>query len=106
MADLVEKLDELADLKIEYWHRKKQFDNENEEIMNRIKELQSDVKTELVALEQSVRTDKLIVTYNKGKAIWNDDFLTGYAFSHPEILQAKKIGEPYVSFRLLDYKNI
>ena len=106
MSDLIEKLDELTDLKIEYYKNKKKFDRENEAIINRMKELQSDLKEELVGLGQSVKTDRIMVTYSSGKVIWNDDFLSGYAISHPEILQAKKTGEPFVTFRLLDYKHI
>lgn len=106
MADLVEQLDELAELKMEYYQRKKSFDYENEALIKRIQEIQIELRDQLIPLEQSLRTEKLIITYNRGRVVWNDEFLSEYAFSHPEILPAKKVGDPYITFRLTDYKHL
>lgn len=39
------------------------------------------------------------VIYCKGRETWDTKKLDGFALAHPEILDLKKVGEPYVQWR-------
>jgi hypothetical protein len=58
-----------------------------------------EIKSETLALGQTVKGTRLMVVWAKGRSSWDGKLLDGYAMDHPEILQAKKIGEPTVSIR-------
>ena len=42
---------------------------------------------------------RYMAVWNKGRETWDGHALDGFAMAHPEILQAKKIGNPTVTFR-------
>ena len=53
-----------------------------------------DIKTEVLTAGSTVKSSRCMAVWAKGRSSWNGKLLDGYAMDHPEILQAKKIGEP------------
>jgi hypothetical protein len=64
-----------------------------------IEGIEAEVKRETLRLGVSVKGTQLHAVYTTGRVNWDDAFLQGYAAVHPEILQARKEGQPSVSIR-------
>jgi phage host-nuclease inhibitor protein Gam len=64
-----------------------------------IQTLQEDIKKLVLRQGETVKGGHKMATYNKGRVVWNDDALMGYAVEHPEILKFRKVNDPSVSFR-------
>ena len=47
----------------------------------------------------TVKANGLMAVYNKGRVSWDSKLLDGYAVAHPEILAARKEGDPSVTIR-------
>lgn len=95
-----EKLDILADLKLLLLSKQQQFDYENADLIYQIKELENIVKMDIYRKGETVKTDKITVSYSKGRETWDTKKLMGLSKQYSEILGCKKIGEPSVSIRL------
>jgi len=63
--------------------------------------LEEDIKVETVNCEASVKGMFLQAVFNKGIVSWNTKGLEQYAQSHPEVLDFRKQGNPFVSIRRL-----
>lgn len=100
MEELMGKLEKLAILRTEFESLKGKFDSDTFDLQDRIKLLETEIKDEVLNLKQSLKGKGIDVVYNKGRESWDGKILTGYAVAHPEILAARKIGNPTVSFRL------
>lgn len=100
MEELMTKMEKLAILKREYNSKKSKFDNDTANLQEDIKVLEDEIEVEILKLQKSLKGQGIDVIYNKGRESWDGKILTGYAVAHPEILAAKKIGQPTVSFRL------
>ena len=100
MEEIMEKMEKLAILRKEFDALKGSFDKETAVIQDKIKALESEIKEEVIKLQHSFKGQNIDVIYVKGKESWDGKILTGYAVAHPEILAAKKIGQPTVQFRL------
>lgn len=100
MEELMTKMEKLAILKREYNSKKSKFDNDTANLQEDIKVLEDEIEVEVLKLQKSLKGQGIDVIYNKGRESWDGKILTGYAVAHPEILAAKKIGQPTVSFRL------
>lgn len=100
MEELMKKLEKLAILRTEFESLKGKFDEDTLDLQDRIKLLETEIKEEVLGLKQSLRGKGIDVVYNKGRESWDGKILTGYAVAHPEILAARKVGNPTVSFRL------
>ena len=100
MEELMTKMEKLAILKREYNSKKSKFDNDTSDLQENIKALEDEIEVEVLKLQKSLKGQGIDVIYNKGRESWDGKILTGYAVAHPEILAAKKIGQPTVSFRL------
>ena len=98
--DIISKLNLLADLKADFEVLKAQFEADNALLTENIKNLEEQIKAEVLQSGESVKTDKIMAVWNKGKTTWDSRLLDGYAVAHPEILQARKVGNPTVSFRM------
>lgn len=97
---LTEKLNLIADMRLRYREAENKFKRDNAELKEALDTLEAEVKSQVLALGESVKTDYITAIYNKGKETWDSKLLSGYAVAHPEILKARKIGEPTVSFRV------
>ncbi|HEU0296947.1 MAG TPA: hypothetical protein VFR47_29685 [Anaerolineales bacterium] len=67
----------------------------------------------IAALENEIRTDVLLygetvsggqyrASYTQGRVSWDNEGMTKYATSHPEILRFRKQGQPIVSLRVVN----
>ena len=99
MEELMNKLEELSSLRKQFNEKKNQFDEQTYDLQARIKLLEEEIKTAVLELKQSLKGKGIDVIYNKGRETWDGKILTGFAVAHPEILIAKKIGQPTVSFK-------
>lgn len=95
-----DKLDILADLKLLLLSKQQQFDYENADLIYQINDLEKAVKIDVYRKGETVKTDKITVSYSKGRETWDTKKLTGLSKHYPEILECKRIGEPSVSIRL------
>ena len=103
-TDLLQKMQKLAIIKGEFKALKTTFDEETADIQDRIKEIEAEIETEIINRGESVKSEYIDAIYNKGRESWDGKILKGYAVAHPEILAARKIGNPTVSFRLKNQK--
>jgi len=61
--------------------------------------LKQQIEAGVLAIGQTVKANKAIAVYNRGRVTWDTQALEGYAAAHPEILQFRKEGPPYVTIR-------
>lgn len=101
MDDFMTKINKLAILKTEYKALEDSFKKDNAEMESNIKDLEAEIKQEVLKMQKSVKGEGIDVIYCKGKTSWDGKLLAGYAVAHPEILAAKKEGQPTVSFKLI-----
>lgn len=99
--ELKNKIAALAGLKTSFEEAKTKFNNETDDVQKMISELESEIKEEVLKRGESVKTNYMNVTWNKGRVSWNSKLLEGYAMAHPDILGARSIGDPTDSFKLL-----
>jgi hypothetical protein len=64
-----------------------------------IAETKRQIETCVLELGQTVKSNRAIAVYNRGRITWDNQALEGYAVAHPEILAFRKEGEPYVTIR-------
>lgn len=97
---LEEKMNLLADTRFRYDEMKRKFEKETADLSDAIKNLEEQIKTEVLSIGKTVKTDSITAVYSKGKIGWDSNLLNGFALAHPEILAARTIGKPSVSFKL------
>lgn len=95
-----EKLNLLADMRLMYIEKENAFKKETEDLSSGIKQLEEEIKAVVLKRGETIKTDCISAIWTKGKETWDGKLLAGYALAHPDILAAKKIGEPTVSFRM------
>jgi len=61
--------------------------------------LENSVKALGVGHGATVKGTFLQAVFNKGRVSWDNKALDGYSKAHPELLEYKKQGDPYVSIR-------
>lgn len=61
--------------------------------------LEGEIKELVKTASQTVKGDFLMAVFAKGRVSWDPKSLDGYAVGHPEILNFRKEGDPYVSIR-------
>lgn len=61
--------------------------------------LENEIKTEVLLYGDSVSGGMYRATYSQGRVSWDNDGVTKYAVSHPEVLQFRKQGQPIVTLR-------
>jgi len=111
-ADLVERLDMLTKNQAELKEKlvpnevRKAIEELNAEYNPMVETVQAElaeVKAEIERLvleaDATWKGTRYMAVWNKGRESWDGKALDGFAMAHPEILQAKKIGNPTVSFR-------
>ena len=76
-----------------------EFDGRNEAVDANIAELESEIKEEVLQHGATVRSEHLLAVWNKGRVSWDDNGLSSYAHSHPELLSFRKQGAPSISIR-------
>lgn len=67
-----------------------------QQFVNRIT---TEIKSEVLKVGESVRSDTYQAVYAKGKTTWDTEGLNGYALAHPEIESLRNVGKASVSIR-------
>jgi hypothetical protein len=88
----------LAEIEVE-------FSQKHEAANANIEALETSIKSETLALGESVRGSAFQAVWNKGRVSWDSKGLSTYADSHPEILAFRKEGEPSVTIRRASAKD-
>jgi hypothetical protein len=76
-----------------------EFSGKREAVDEKITELESEIKEEVIRQGATVKGTFLRVVYHAGRVTWDTKKLDGYAHSRPEILEFRKQGEPFVSIQ-------
>ena len=63
--------------------------------------LENEIKTDVLLHGESVSGGMYRATYTQGRVSWDNDGMTKYAASHPDVLQFRKQGQPIVSLRVM-----
>lgn len=98
-AEMKEKLDILAELKCDLEDLKQKFDEENHLLLEQIANIEEEIRDYCLEKESSLTSDIYMAVFTQGRATWDGKLLSAYAKFHPEILEARKQGAPFVSFR-------
>jgi len=61
--------------------------------------LEQKIKDMTIELGETVDGEFLKAVFNNGRITWDNKALDGYAKAHPELLEFRKEGKPYVSIR-------
>lgn len=64
--------------------------------------LENEIKTDVLLYGQTVSGGTYRASYTQGRVSWDNEGMTKYADSHPEVLQFRKQGQPIVSLRVVN----
>jgi hypothetical protein len=76
-----------------------EFAGKGEAADNNIAALTAEVKVMVIQAGATVKADHYQAVYVKGRVTWDGKTLDGFAVAHPEILFARKEGDPSVTLR-------
>jgi len=76
-----------------------EFKPQSEGLTQNISALESEVKTDVVTLGESVKGNVLHAVYTKGRITWDTKGLEGVLVNQPELAKFRKEGDPSVSIR-------
>lgn len=62
--------------------------------------LETEIKTDVLLRGESVSGGMYRACYTQGRVSWDNEGMTKYATSHPDVLQFRKQGQPIVSLRV------
>lgn len=68
-------------------------------IIENIATMESNIKKRVLLAGETVSGSVLKAVFNKGRTKWDTKALDGYAKAHPELLEFRSEGKPYVSIR-------
>lgn len=82
------------------------LDSEYKPVMERAEEniaaLENEIKTDVLVHGESVSGGMYRAAYTQGRVSWDNEGMTHYAASHPDVLQFRKQGQPIVMLRVLN----
>lgn len=64
--------------------------------------LENEIKTEVLLYGESVAGGSYRATFTRGRVSWDNEGITKYAESHPDVLQFRKQGQPIVTLRVVN----
>ena len=64
--------------------------------------LENEIKTDVLLYGESVSGGAYRASYTQGRISWDNEGMTRYAASHPDVLQFRKQGQPIVSLRVVN----
>ena len=64
--------------------------------------LETEIKTDVLLHGESVSGGMYRACYSQGRVSWDNEGMTRYAASHPDVLQFRKQGQPSVSLRVVN----
>ncbi len=63
--------------------------------------LENEIKTDVLLYGESISGGSYRASYSQGRISWDNEGMTKYATSHPDVLQFRKQGNPIVSLRVV-----
>ena len=87
------------EIKLQLKEIDEEFATDLDRIDEIIKELSAEIKAGCVEFGSSVKGEFQRVSFVKGRTTWDSKGLSGYAVAHPEILEFRKVGNPYASIK-------
>lgn len=63
--------------------------------------LENEIKTDVLLYGESISGGMYRASYSQGRISWDNEGMSKYAASHPEVLQFRKQGQPIVSLRVV-----
>jgi len=64
--------------------------------------LENEIKTDVLLYGETVSGGSYRASYTQGRVSWDNEGMTKYAASHPDVLQFRKQGQPIVSLRVVN----
>jgi len=64
--------------------------------------LENEIKTDVLLHGETVSGGSYRASYSQGRISWDNEGMTKYAASHPDVLQFRKQGNPIVSLRVVN----
>lgn len=64
--------------------------------------LENEIKTDVLVYGESVSGGMYRASYTQGRISWDNEGMTKYAASHPDVLQFRRQGQPIVSLRAVN----
>ena len=64
--------------------------------------LENEIKTEVLLYGESVAGGSYRASYTQGRVSWDNEGMTNYAATHPDVLQFRKQGQPIVTLRVVN----
>lgn len=123
MDDIAAKLEELADLRATVDATRIDYETKRTEILKAIQAeldaldaeyqplleasqvrtdaLEAEIKEAVVHSGASVKGTRIFAMFNRGRVSWDREKLEDYGKVHPEVMNFRKEGEPFVSLRIL-----
>ena len=83
----------------EYHHKIQAFDDDIVELQDKAAVIEEQVRKATLAEGKSIKGKFGQAVWARGRESWDSKMLHGLAIAIPEVLQARKIGEPSVSIR-------
>jgi hypothetical protein len=63
--------------------------------------LENEIKTDVLLYGESITGGSYRATYTQGRVSWDNEGMTKYAASHPDLLRFRKQGQPIVALRIV-----
>jgi hypothetical protein len=67
--------------------------------------LEAEIKNDVLMHGESIQAGTYRAVYVQGRVSWDNDGMTRYAETHPDILQFRKQGQPTVTIRAVEEKK-
>jgi hypothetical protein len=64
--------------------------------------LREEIKADVLVHGGTIKGERFMAVFNKGRTSWDTERLEKYATAHPEVNEFKKVGEPSVSIRAIE----
>ena len=82
------------------------LDSEYKPVLEAVEEniavLENEIKTDVLLYGESISGGSYRASYTQGRVSWDNQGMTKYAASHPDVLQFRKQGQPIVSLRVVN----
>ena len=82
------------------------LDSEYKPVLEAVEEniavLENEIKTDVLLYGESISGGSYRASYTQGRVSWDNEGMTKYATSHPDVLQFRKQGQPIVSLRVVN----
>jgi hypothetical protein len=82
------------------------LDSEYKPVLEAVEEniavLENEIKTDVLLYGESISGGSYRASYTQGRVSWDNEGMTKYAASHPDVLQFRKQGQPIVSLRVVN----